>query len=543
MTCKQADDNLVRYVFDDLDGRDKEQYLAHLEECETCRTAVTDVLATVQLLREGLEEMPSPALSADRRSILVEAAARTAPGAALLPDLERPPLELVRDNARAAEPASPPPGAGSRKNPWMAVAALALFATCLSSVFLSQRLQVGSAQGRLIGLLPAHPAPGPASRPTLTIDGRVARPDPGELADPATEDLDPVVRLDRNDVPPVHKPDVPHEISEADAAAEVALNLPAPDAPGDFPPAVLTVRTADLPAPVRKRYAERMQAERERLLRVEAGQGTGPGDATAPPHAGDVAASHDPGGPTAPAEKPPSVSEMLAALQAAEAPPVVAGFTRSSDDERRVMLTGTVPTTGAAAERESTPGKRTSPVATRSGHVAESAIRLATAKSSAPDPAAESATKAANGSRPSADPAAPPASPKPGKAEARPADTDKPAPAPTPGAKATQVAALRAANGDAAKPPPPLQLRSYAIGKATLDAVRTATKPSGAPENGGAPGEERFRRFFSDRGVSFPPGATLVYDQRSGKLAARNTPANLRKIEGTLRRTAEKEHR
>lgn len=46
---------------------------------------------------------------------------------------------------------------------------------------------------------------------------------------------------------------------------------------------------------------------------------------------------------------------------------------------------------------------------------------------------------------------------------------------------------------------------------------------------------EALKKYFIDRGVPFPEGATAAYEKRTGRLIVKNTPENLRKLDDLLR--------
>ncbi|NQU11382.1 hypothetical protein HQ590_11360 [bacterium] len=66
-------------------------------------------------------------------------------------------------------------------------------------------------------------------------------------------------------------------------------------------------------------------------------------------------------------------------------------------------------------------------------------------------------------------------------------------------------------------PPPPAQ-----IGSGELSGF------------GGGGSSDHAKQFFADAGVSFPEGSSVVYNERTGRLIVRNTPANMEALENTL---------
>jgi hypothetical protein len=80
MTCTEAQERLAGYVFDELEGDEREQVRQHVDACEACRAVVARMRAVTRLLREGAAAGPVPVLSPARRSELFRQAAAVGRG-------------------------------------------------------------------------------------------------------------------------------------------------------------------------------------------------------------------------------------------------------------------------------------------------------------------------------------------------------------------------------------------------------------------------------------------------------------------------------
>jgi anti-sigma factor RsiW len=62
VTCEEADQFLMRFVFDDLSDEDRSRFEEHLAECLDCRSYFQSYLVTVRLGRAAFQD---PAASCD----------------------------------------------------------------------------------------------------------------------------------------------------------------------------------------------------------------------------------------------------------------------------------------------------------------------------------------------------------------------------------------------------------------------------------------------------------------------------------------------
>ncbi len=99
MTCREAEEQLSRYTFGELDSSERELFEQHLASCGDCRRVAADMATAAELLGEGLLVEPAPVLSSARRAALLTAAG----SASLPPPAAAPPVRRFpwRPNSRA----------------------------------------------------------------------------------------------------------------------------------------------------------------------------------------------------------------------------------------------------------------------------------------------------------------------------------------------------------------------------------------------------------------------------------------------------------
>ena len=72
-------------------------------------------------------------------------------------------------------------------------------------------------------------------------------------------------------------------------------------------------------------------------------------------------------------------------------------------------------------------------------------------------------------------------------------------------------------------------------GKKVEDVFKNEDKNEQDGSVGGGADFETLKKYFEVRGITFDPGSSIAYDERSSKLIVKNTPENLRKLDALLR--------